>query len=155
MRLRVEDIAFVLEHVALPRDLVERLRRTPVELEMSDDQVAALNDACMAYVQEQEFTAEGFGHGGCSADRPNRGCPQRGLTGLRLTLSPLVRLDDLETFNALEMADVARNQRYAGLDADRGLHRVAHADLAAGCTEIVEERTRAQAGAAAERQAGH
>jgi hypothetical protein len=33
----VEDIGFVLEHVALPRDLVEQLRRTPVEIEMSDD----------------------------------------------------------------------------------------------------------------------
>ena len=57
--LRLEDIALVLEHVELPQELAERLRRTPVELDMSDDQVAPLNDALIAYVQEHDFDARG------------------------------------------------------------------------------------------------
>jgi hypothetical protein len=59
MMLRVEDIALVLEHVALPQGLVERLRRVPVELEISNEEIAALNDACISYVQEQGFDPRG------------------------------------------------------------------------------------------------
>ena len=59
MTLRYEDIALVLKHVALPRELAERLRRAPVEPDLSDDEVAALNDALIAYVQERGFDAPG------------------------------------------------------------------------------------------------
>ena len=49
---RFDDIALVLEHVPLRRELAERLRRSPVELEVTDEQLAELNDACIGYVQE-------------------------------------------------------------------------------------------------------
>ena len=52
-KLRVEDIVLILEHVALPREVAEHLQRAPAELEMTDEQLAVLNDACIAYVQER------------------------------------------------------------------------------------------------------
>ncbi len=52
MTLRFDDVALVLEHVAVPADTAEHLRRAPLELAMSDEHVAALNDACIAYMQE-------------------------------------------------------------------------------------------------------
>jgi hypothetical protein len=61
LRLRVEDIALLLEHVAIPDQLAVRLRRAPVELEISDDDIAALNDTCIAYIQEHATDAPGSG----------------------------------------------------------------------------------------------
>ena len=57
-KIRVADIALVLEHVALPLELAEQLRRLRVEFEMSDEQLAMLNDACIAYVQERGPTTD-------------------------------------------------------------------------------------------------
>jgi hypothetical protein len=58
MELRLTDVELVLEHVPLPRELAEQLGRSWVKLEMSDEQLAALNDACIAYVQERGFDSD-------------------------------------------------------------------------------------------------
>lgn len=59
MRLQYADVALILDHLALAADLEAVLRGASVSLDMSDDQVAALNDACLAHLQEQGFEATG------------------------------------------------------------------------------------------------
>jgi len=58
MTLRFDDIALLLEHVAVPPDTAEQLRRAPLELAMSEKHISALNDACIAYMQKHGFEGD-------------------------------------------------------------------------------------------------
>ncbi len=59
MMLRYDDVTLVLECVGLPEGLVAGLRRSIVNLDLSDEQVGALNDALVAHIQEQGFDQRG------------------------------------------------------------------------------------------------
>ncbi len=59
MRLEYDDVALMLERLNLPADLAAKLRRASVNLDASDAQVAALNEACVAHLQEQGFNQSG------------------------------------------------------------------------------------------------
>lgn len=59
MRLEYDDVALMLERLTLPADLAAKLRRASVKLDVSDDQVSALNDACVIHLQEQGFDQAG------------------------------------------------------------------------------------------------
>jgi hypothetical protein len=59
MRLRFDEVELVLGCVALPEDLALSLRRSTVNLDLSEEQIAALNDACIAHVQEHGLDQHG------------------------------------------------------------------------------------------------
>jgi hypothetical protein len=59
MKLNYDDVSLLLEHVDLPDELRDRLGRAPVELRLSDDDFAALNDACIALLQERGRDGDG------------------------------------------------------------------------------------------------
>jgi len=59
VRLRYDDVALVLERLSLPADLAATLRSATVDVHLADDQVAALNDACLAHLQEHGFDERG------------------------------------------------------------------------------------------------
>lgn len=59
MTLRYDDVALMVEHLTLPEDVMSRLRRAAVELDLSDEQVATLNDVCLAHLQERGFDQTG------------------------------------------------------------------------------------------------
>lgn len=59
MRLRYDDLALIDERVVVPADLAAALRGAVVDLHLTDGQVAALNDACLAHLQEHGFDERG------------------------------------------------------------------------------------------------
>ena len=59
MRLRVGDLIMLLDDIELPTEVQERLRRSSVELHLSDLDLQTINDACIARVQEAGFDAGG------------------------------------------------------------------------------------------------
>jgi hypothetical protein len=59
MRFTYDDIALLLDRAVLPDAIAARLRDAPVEVEMSDEHAALINDACMTLLQERGFDQSG------------------------------------------------------------------------------------------------
>lgn len=59
MKLMYDDLNVLLEHVDLPEALRGRLAHASIELRLSDEDVGALNDACIAFLQERGRGSDG------------------------------------------------------------------------------------------------